>query len=205
MSNLKQIGLGLMMYVQDYDETYPAQSMGYSVNGDPQRWVDVLQPYAKSYQVWVCPTSGPVYSSSGGRMFSYAMNNGGATYNLTTNVGHGFGNLPTGAGTPNGPDGGPLKLASVQNTSQVIFAGDPSSNGKSSEVGVLEAYSADSFIPVLHGGQVGPFYGYTSGQPVDMSQGGGNYLFADGHVKFIQAQRLVPRTNRIPYFDVQVN
>lgn len=55
MSNLKQMGLGMMMYVQDYDERYPKEYI--TVNGTNLFWVDVLNPYMKSYQVFICPSA----------------------------------------------------------------------------------------------------------------------------------------------------
>jgi prepilin-type N-terminal cleavage/methylation domain-containing protein/prepilin-type processing-associated H-X9-DG protein len=58
-SNLKQIGLGLMMYVQDYDETFPYQQMDYA--DQTTYWPNLLQPYAKSTQVFICPSG--VYSN----------------------------------------------------------------------------------------------------------------------------------------------
>ena len=39
-------------------------------------------------------------------------------------------------------------------------------------------------MPVLYGGQVGPFSGTNT---LTNYTGGGNYLFADGHVKFLNA------------------
>ena len=63
-SNLKQIGLGLNMYIQDYDENLPlGTSYWYAPGGggsatrtDPLGWYDNLQPYIKNYQVFVCPS-----------------------------------------------------------------------------------------------------------------------------------------------------
>ncbi len=68
VSNMKQIGLGLIMYTQDYDETYPAaQSITAPINGEPVggfnssvRWrtpIDTqLSPYIKNDAVWGCPS-----------------------------------------------------------------------------------------------------------------------------------------------------
>ena len=57
-SNLKQLGLGLLQYAQDYDERYPrAFFSGY--NGAPQNtatWDMVIQPYVKSTQLIQCPS-----------------------------------------------------------------------------------------------------------------------------------------------------
>src|SRR5438876_2199440 len=63
LSNQKQFGLGLMMYVQDYDETYP---IGLHAHNDFLRqeavWFKMVQPYLKNTAVFRCPSaSGPKY------------------------------------------------------------------------------------------------------------------------------------------------
>lgn len=50
-SNLKQIGLGIMQYTQDYDEKVP----GRNVNGIT--WRQLVQPYIKSTQLFMCPSN----------------------------------------------------------------------------------------------------------------------------------------------------
>jgi len=57
MSNMKQIGLATMQYVNDYDETYPlgrTRAGGVSNTGN---WAQNIQPYIKSTQVFVCPSN----------------------------------------------------------------------------------------------------------------------------------------------------
>src|SRR5690606_19287650 len=83
MSNLKQIGLGVMMYVQDYDERYPP-AYRFNAAGDDLAdqtksgmpgerfltgdagtfnsgyfisWMDLIYPYTKSIQLFVCPSA----------------------------------------------------------------------------------------------------------------------------------------------------
>ena len=52
LSNLKQIGTGWMMYVQDYDETIPE---GWSaVSGG---FHNLVQPYMKSHKIVECPSA----------------------------------------------------------------------------------------------------------------------------------------------------
>jgi len=62
-SNLKQVGLALVMYVQDYDERFPCVRQG------PGGWAQITQSYVKNWQVYNCPsvdatlrTCGPVTS-----------------------------------------------------------------------------------------------------------------------------------------------
>jgi prepilin-type N-terminal cleavage/methylation domain-containing protein/prepilin-type processing-associated H-X9-DG protein len=54
-SNLKQIGLGIMQYKQDYDERFPPDGIvvdAATVGG----WAYTIQPYVKSEQLFQCPS-----------------------------------------------------------------------------------------------------------------------------------------------------
>lgn len=56
MSNLNQVGLALLQYTQDYDETWPlATTYGAKY---PTYWSSslVIGPYTKSWQVYQCPS-----------------------------------------------------------------------------------------------------------------------------------------------------
>jgi len=74
LSNLKQIGLGMMQYVQDNDERYPTYFYGsdagstagpdaaHGGNWYPSTsvnwyWQNMIFPYVKSVQVFICPSS----------------------------------------------------------------------------------------------------------------------------------------------------
>src|SRR5690348_3358416 len=70
ISNTKQIGLAVMMYAQDYDETYfwnpwPGSPSAQSPYMDPylnipqptQGWYDMLQPYVKNQGIFKCPSN----------------------------------------------------------------------------------------------------------------------------------------------------
>lgn len=77
ISNLKQLGSATMMYVQDFDETFP-MAFGYGINqggwtsgftrpvppdtfADADVWrcsySNAVQPYIKNYGVYTCPSS----------------------------------------------------------------------------------------------------------------------------------------------------
>lgn len=51
LSNEKQIGLGLLQYTQDYDETYTMSN----VPADVLCWSQQIYPYTKSADVYKCP------------------------------------------------------------------------------------------------------------------------------------------------------
>jgi len=67
LSNLKQIGTGLRMYMQDWDELAPLWGTpsvpgvlgrsGYRACDDPQSLAAVLNPYIKNYGIWICPSN----------------------------------------------------------------------------------------------------------------------------------------------------
>ena len=54
-SNLKQLGLGLIQYNQDYDEKFP-QTGAATVNAADSGWAYQIQPYMKSTQLLQCPS-----------------------------------------------------------------------------------------------------------------------------------------------------
>lgn len=57
-SNMKQLGLGVLQYVQDYDETYPAgqnDDRAWDSNNLDAHWDTAIAPYIKSYGIYGCP------------------------------------------------------------------------------------------------------------------------------------------------------
>jgi prepilin-type N-terminal cleavage/methylation domain-containing protein/prepilin-type processing-associated H-X9-DG protein len=59
MSNMRQIGTSLMMYVQDYDETYPyiRFTCNSATKGGCYVWKNAIRPYLKSLDVFACPSN----------------------------------------------------------------------------------------------------------------------------------------------------
>jgi prepilin-type N-terminal cleavage/methylation domain-containing protein len=54
VSNTKQLGLGLIMYVGDYDDVYMPRFFGTNTAGVPH-WADLVQPYVKNRNITNCP------------------------------------------------------------------------------------------------------------------------------------------------------
>ncbi|MDQ2731629.1 MAG: DUF1559 domain-containing protein [Armatimonadota bacterium] len=93
LNNLKQIGTGMMIYIQDYDDRLPdtfwctgacpggAANFGPStpVGADPSlyKWMDAIYPYLRSEGVFNCPsdsTNKPYHFRTGDNYGSYACN-----------------------------------------------------------------------------------------------------------------------------------
>jgi prepilin-type N-terminal cleavage/methylation domain len=85
LSNEKQLGLAVMQYVQDYDETFPI-----GVNEDwNNSWPVLVEPYVRSIDVFRCPSDKELWQIDwtegwGGVPISYACN--GATTGPDTHL-----------------------------------------------------------------------------------------------------------------------
>lgn len=55
LSNMKQIGLSIMQYTQDYDEGYAPAFYGSSASNTWSSWPVIIQPYLRNTQVFICP------------------------------------------------------------------------------------------------------------------------------------------------------
>ncbi len=84
-SNLRQIGLGLLQYTQDYDDklthTWYGSGPQDSNSSTRYKWMDAIQPYVKSEQIFNCPShsfpawAGGAYKYRDGNKYgSYAIN-----------------------------------------------------------------------------------------------------------------------------------
>jgi prepilin-type N-terminal cleavage/methylation domain-containing protein/prepilin-type processing-associated H-X9-DG protein len=60
LSNQKQLGTAMSMYVQDYDDRYPNwRTLVPKSADDPNAkitWVENMQPYCKNKNIWICPS-----------------------------------------------------------------------------------------------------------------------------------------------------
>ena len=72
LSNLKQVGLGVIQYEQDNDEFYVLTERGGDVdNAHEYYWGDMLQPYLKSWAVLTCPDApAPMQFKTGATTYS---------------------------------------------------------------------------------------------------------------------------------------
>jgi prepilin-type N-terminal cleavage/methylation domain-containing protein/prepilin-type processing-associated H-X9-DG protein len=176
-SNLKQIGLGALQYIQDYDEAIFRSFFGTAgdSNATNYKWMDAIYPYVKSEQLFVCPSdSSIIYRvntnplSTGQDYGSYGLN--GA-----------YGSDLTDAFTP--PRSANNLLV---NMSQVVVP--------ASTVWVTD--NANAPTTVNTGGSQGFFWGNISSEPaisntsprqlqniVERHLSTTNVLYCDGHVK----------------------
>lgn len=166
-SNMKQIGLGLFQYAQDYDEMVPPWKI-YDYNGTApgtgHLYVELIQPYVKSTQLLMCPSSTTkTLSSVNGYKTSYAPNaSGGNPYGVGPSKGY-FALSTNGSPATTFSTG--TALASVTVPAETIA--------------VMEYDDQDAYDPYASWAcssisSERLFVGHLTTS---------NYLFADGHVK----------------------
>ncbi len=169
MSNLKQIGLGVMMYVQDYDEKYPPQQ---TAETPIKFWTDLVQPYTKSTQVQICP------SGTATSMTTVLYGNYGASLNIIGNGSVSMSGISSSANTYMIFDAGQWSISppGLQAPSYGYYI-----PGTGNLLGLTS-----STCPDVHG-YTGGYYNplipdCMSGRHFD----GVNMAFADGHVKWLK-------------------
>ncbi|MCW3060035.1 MAG: prepilin-type N-terminal cleavage/methylation domain [Capsulimonas sp.] len=162
-SNLKQIELGIIQYVQDYDEFYPPRQARIDANGKVVSWRAIINSYVKSTQIYQCPDN-PVAKwpdiEKDGFNRSYAAN--------STTV------AKLGASGPfSDAYGGKLQIAEIASPASVISLAE-----STAAFNDMNLTFPDGFTHKFHAGNpVGALYaGHT---------GGSNYGFVDGHVKYL--------------------
>ncbi len=210
-SNLKQIGLGVIQYTQDYDEKYPRAYYGYpdpSGAGQPgndiikdYKWMDVVQPYVKSTQVFNCPSDS--FSGATHRAYVFPPTN---RDNALQEFGSYHANQGyTGLGAQNG---GPLganatfegaSLSSIADTSGTIMVSDAAGDNANASFSTLDA--GNNFSIATVGGQklvrTAPAGGVTQDSgPIERHLETTNILYVDGHVKALKVDSLMKKNSQ---------
>ncbi len=159
-SNEKQLGLAILQYVQDYDETLPERQVGNGGQGEDGDWEVTVYPYVKSLQVFSCP------SNPSNQRDSLANNANDTPLNPADPF-----PFPSSYAVNRGPDQPFHDWNETPSTTTLAQLTAPAST-----IGVVESvYHYTDFIVTNVGTfNGGLFAGHT---------GFSNYLFMDGHVK----------------------
>lgn len=170
-SNLKQIGLGVLQYVQDYDEYYPYSPWNAIIANGPLSSTPfyLTYPYVKSYQVWHCPSDTvTVWGAPRAIMQPHDMTDGSYAYNYYQLVKQG----PTSTSM----------LKNVSTTAMMWGAWGPDAcifdyTGTPAER--IEGNLVPGALPAVSRGHFE----------------GGNFLFEDGHVKWLPTGTIMAQYN----------
>ena len=180
-SNLKQIGLGLVQYIQDYDEIYPTP---WGIASEWTTWHTAVQPYAKSYNIFLCPDDTIQHVRDDGKKSPITP----ISYSLSC-VTQKF------PGTPPGPPSPDPNWYNTPFTLAHAIPGQSDANVNSPASTILISERWRDHHIVENGGNSADTgcdqwdamfqFGGTHG-PLDAHNGGSNYEFADGHVKWMR-------------------
>lgn len=209
LSNEKQIGLAAMQYSEDYDEGLPAWNEYYGTSsptaeppytgdaGPSGYWQAKLQPYVKNGKpddpsaadntgIWHCPSLG----TKGERVYSLD-----AAGNTTTHLSYSYGingsvsytNYPKACGLANAlaalgtayyryP-----RLVEMDTPANTIYVGECGYPGR-----IMPPYGFKTYAQRYTNNTI------YSWEIPERHSGGANYVFADGHAKWLKAEAAYP-------------
>jgi prepilin-type N-terminal cleavage/methylation domain-containing protein/prepilin-type processing-associated H-X9-DG protein len=168
LSNTKQLGLGLYMYAQDYDEVLPYHDFTNSGNptyvdnfGDPSgpgwksNYLYALMPYTKNRGIFRCPSAAPNPGVPPTELSDSNYDGNGAVMGKS--------------------------LAVIQNPADIVFIHEEKLRSSRARVRPFPVYDASGNIAGYQSwnyvDSTGPYYSVLHMQ-------GGNILFADAHAKY---------------------
>lgn len=171
MSNVKQLMLGVLSYCQDYDEMTPGRRKGCGTvvgtcgaNPNYLTWIDVVVPYLKNSQIYVCP-------SRSNTSFGYGYCMGGGLWPTvscpdTDGTTTSLGSYPSPSSTP--------KL--IDSLARVVKTPNVASATGCSWIAAPDL-SQPRVAPVCNG-------------PIACHNEGANIGFMDGHVKWMSGSAI---------------
>src|SRR6266498_2270973 len=119
LSNCKQIGLAVMMYGEDWDQSYPL--FAHYPNHEPM-WFQMIQPYIKNENVFTCPSVQKMTTEAtrpkqmaGWTVPLYSFNGYGVNYLHV---------IQYGPGDASGKMMGPKRLAALSRPAETIMIAD---------------------------------------------------------------------------------
>jgi prepilin-type N-terminal cleavage/methylation domain-containing protein/prepilin-type processing-associated H-X9-DG protein len=195
-SNMKNLGLAVTMYVQDYDESFPMWHWARRTQPQPLIWYHAIKPYTKNLAVYICPSDKRKILDPGwGPEATWPELNS----KWTAHISYGY-NEPLLNGNDNGTQkekGGPTTLAMIPEPASYYVIGDSASalvDGWCVPTGGRRLFrmawpDRDQWwteVPLdMPAAQIADWARYTR------HLGGANIAFADGHAKWYKSERII--------------
>lgn len=188
LSNVRQQGMAIAMYVQDY-EAFPPFS--YVTHGQPIRWYDHIFAYTKNAQLFVCPSVHRKWDfGQAGRNATYGYN-----YQYLGNSRLNCWNVPVTESQIQSP-ANTIAIADSRGTGTMQCDNDEPSDPDFTNPNCLynHGYSIDPpVLPPCRNGP-GPNAPSNAGRwsiPHDRHFDGANFAFCDGHAKWMRVDTIM--------------
>jgi prepilin-type N-terminal cleavage/methylation domain-containing protein/prepilin-type processing-associated H-X9-DG protein len=162
-SNLKNLGTAILLYTQDFDESFPLAAY-VTPSFDVLTWHDLTDPYARNTNIWHCPSSSVQKADGNGKITTHFGYN--ALYLTTVGIDI--------AGTYLDHKG--VSLASVDHPTDTLMLVDARRSFASSWCGDDGKFLLPPSQPDTH----------CWGRPNPLHSEGSNVLWLDGHMKWLQ-------------------
>jgi len=218
-SNMKQLGLGFKMYIQDYDETYPVNNGVTRTAVFTSEWQNVIYPYIKNAQIYRCPSDQtPIPTPLNGctQYSSHTSVNDGVSpisygYNWAIGTDYNVSFVPiTADQAPPHTEASIVRSADcpllTESHRQPYFPCDPAGSHGVDWSGVPslwddsytfgENYNARSVVSLEINGVSNHEFGLVRHK----GHTGCNWTFSDGHVKFLVFHDTQSLEGKMPYY-----
>lgn len=178
-SNLKQLGTGMLMYIQDYDEQLPLAA--YATATRAITWHDMIDPYLKNKDVWLCPSSQVARTDANGTRTTHF----GYNVRYLTTIAFDFSNIDSQTA---------VSLSAIPLPAETVCMTDAKSSVSASWCGDEGKF----LLPPSEGNAD------CWGRPNTMHSEGSNIFWLDGHAKWAKpAQFYTGQTPLNRFFDLE--
>ncbi len=175
LSNMRQMGIAVNMYLQDYDERFPLDS--HTGTNAPWVWLNTLEPYTRTKLLYRCPSDPSV---------NWTTPLPGLRNVRRTSYGTNYWMLPKFDDCT-----GYNSLASIRNPSRTIYIAE-----------MRENTTGDHYHPAMW---VWPnncgFYQPQDELAMTWHSGGTNYTFVDGHARWYRFEQTWTPDRTIDLYD----
>jgi len=202
LSDTKQLGLAVLMYVQDYDEVFPVACPN---DWWMYTWAVTTQPYIKNLNILKCPSDGPDREAGidwAGPRISFAAN---GLIKWVNNANRLIGVM--GMDQQSWITGTTAAIASVKRPADTIMLAEKHDPGNVMWWGPRSMYYSDSVwdwanwgcgsIPVGTRNPAAAYPDNPNGCVPTVHSGMANFVFSDGHSKAMRPAS----TNPLPLYD----
>lgn len=177
-SNLRNLGIGTLLYAQDYDEAFPLGA--YATATSFVTWNNLTDPYIKNKEIWQCPSSQVKPADADGTITTHF----GYNVRYLTDLRLDFANA-------NGHQA--VTLAQVKAPAQTVLFSD-------ARASITPSWCGDDgkFLLPPSGANA-----HCWGRPAFLHQNGANVQWVDGHIKWQNAPFYANQTPPDKFFDLE--